>query len=380
MRRDWLLIILFGLTLICMGALVSWWTILINEAVHLEQQVAKSELQMSAYQQAAILGADSTEPVLQGDLSDSLGLVGCVDNSETAPIKLLPHHPTVCVQPLASAITDIENRLSRRHAMVKGEGIFLFGLLAVCSLILYYFIGQKQRHASRMESFFHAATHEMKTPLTGIKTLLETLRARRVPDSEHDKLLDLGLEGCQRLERRIENVLIAGGLRTGGQQAHLTTVNLTALLSRYVDQRSRNLSGRPEGVYLASQADEEQLVLVDKDLLIVVMDNLVDNGLKYGGLEPRVEITVVEEESTVLISVSDQGVGFEPSHNEALFTPYRRALSEGHKNPHGTGLGLSIARDLCRQMGGDLVSHSDGLDSGATFTVTIRKTEKDLTV
>ena len=357
-----------------MGALVTWWAIFMNEAVVLEQQVAKSQLRVSAYQQAVALGNLPVEPTLPEGLSDTLELIPCVDDA----IPLLPSHPRTCIQPAASKITEIEQRLARRHSMVMGEGIFLFGLLVVCSFMLYYLVGQKQRHATRMELFFHAATHEMKTPLTGIKTLLETLRARRVPEAERDQLLDLGLEGCQRLERRIENVLIAGGLRTGGQQAYMTSVDLTPLLSRYVEQRGHTLAGRPEEIRLTSPCKGDLSVLVDKDLLRVILDNLVDNGLKYGGPDPLVEITVVDQDRSVQILVSDQGVGFEPEQKEALFTPYRRALSEGHTSQHGTGLGLSIARDLCRQMGGALVAHSDGFERGATFTVTLCKADKEL--
>ena len=376
MRRDWLLITLFGLTLVCMGAMVIWWTIFMNNAVVLEQRVAKSELLVSSYQQAVILGNNPLAPTL--GFSDTLELVDCVDGSANNAIELIPYHPETCIQPATSTIIEIQDRLARRHGMVTGEGFFLFGLIAVCSFMLYYLVGQQQRHAARMESFFHAATHEMKTPLTGIKTLLETLRARRVPEADRDKLLDLGLEGCQRLERRIENVLIAGGLRTGGQQVHVTSVDLKPLLSKYIDQRAHTLAGRPEDVRLIDSGGDDLLVLVDKDLLLVILDNLVDNGLKYGGPDPLVEITVTSQEHAVIISVSDQGIGFDPAQNDALFTPYRRALSEGHTIQHGTGLGLSIARDLCRQMGGSLEAHSDGLDSGATFTVTLLMADKEL--
>ena len=361
-----------------MGALVSWWTIFMTDAVILEQQVAESELRVSAHRHAVELGNDPTSPILKEGLVSALELVRCSDDLPKEVVPLLPHHPKTCIQPSVIKRAEIQQRLERRQAMVMGEGIFLFGLLAVCSFMLYYLIGQKQRHAVRMESFFYAATHEMKTPLTGIKTLLETLRAGRVPEAERDKLLDLGLEGCQRLERRIENVLIAGGLQTGGQQAHITSIELTPLLDRYIKQRAHTLAGRPEDVQLTTTGEQDLTALADKAFLMIILDNLVDNGLKYGGPDPLVEISLASQGGSIQIVVSDQGIGFDPTQKEALFTPYRRALSSGHTTQHGTGLGLSIARDLCRKMGGDLIAHSEGLDSGATFTVTLRRADREL--
>jgi len=376
-RRDWLLITLFGLTLVCLGAMVVWWTILINGAVSFEHQVTKSELSVSSYQLAAVLGGEPSEPILAEGLTDTLELVQCADDNLSDKIQLLPLHPDICIQPSGSTLADIQDRLARRHSMVMGEGVFLFGLLAMCCFMLYYLVAQKQRHAARMELFFHAATHEMKTPLTGIKTLLETLRARRVPEAERDNLLDLGLEGCHRLERRIENVLIAGGLRAGGKLVHVTSIDLIPLIGKYIDQRAHTLAGRPENIRLIEANTEALYVLADKDLLLVILNNLIDNGLKYGGPLPQVEIKVVSQDGTVQISVSDTGVGFDPKQADALFTPYRRAFNEGHTIKYGTGLGLSIARNLCEQMGGALMAHSDGLDCGATFTVTLRKTGKE---
>jgi len=256
--------------------------------------------------------------------------------------------------------------------MVFGEGVFLFLLLAICSFMLYTLMVEKQRHAERLESFFHAATHEMKTPLTGIKTLLETLRAGRIPDSERDKLLNLGLSGCHQLEHRIENVLIAGGLQAGQQKVNLSAIALAPLLTAFIEHRLNTLAGRQEEVRLSTPCDPALIIQVDPDLLRVVLENLVDNGLKYGGDNPLVEIAVAQCDGVIGIAVSDNGIGFDASVKEAIFTPYRRALSDGHKVHHGTGLGLSIARNLCRKMGGDLVAMSRGHNKGATFTITLQ--------
>jgi signal transduction histidine kinase len=355
-----------------MIAMVGWWTLFMANAVQIEQTVALSQLQVQAHRSAITLGQQQLAPQLEDTKHlDAMVLLPCKE-ANTEAVALVPHHPATCIQVQERVLNQIQERLTRRNDMVLGEGLFLFLLLAICSFMLYTLIAEKQRHADRMESFFHAATHEMKTPLTGIKTLLETLRAGRVPDSERDQLLSLGLSGCHQLEHRIENVLIAGGLQAGQQKVNLSPTTLAPFLAAFIDHRLHTLAGRSEDVRLSTPCDPELHIQVDPDLLRVVLENLVDNGLKYGGEKPVVEIAVAQCEEIVGIAVSDSGIGFESAVQEAIFTPYRRALSDGHKVQHGTGLGLSIARDLCRKMGGDLVAMSHGKNQGATFTVTLQ--------
>ncbi len=112
-------------------------------------------------------------------------------------------------------------------------------------------------------------------------------------------------------------------------------------------------------------------VLADPDMLRIVLENLVDNGLKYGGERPVVRLAVSAADGVVSVAVSDDGVGFDSHAADHLFVPFRRGLPDGHGVNHGTGLGLAIARDLCRRMEGDLVAHREGPDRGATFTLTL---------
>lgn len=371
MKRSDTLLVIFGLTLLCMGMLVGWWTLFMREAVNLEREVTLSGIHVEALETAYAMGVAEGPPTL-GAVQDNadLEVVRCAETDQELRFPTRPNHTDVCVQISADTVRTINERLRRRQAMVNGEGLFLFALLAVCTFMLYHLSRQERRHTKDMESFFHAATHEMKTPLTGIKTLLETLRAGRVPEEERAHLLKLGLNSAHQLEHRIENVLIAGGMKTGRQNAHITTLELLPLLEAFIDHRRKLLIGRPEDVRLADgPIDTTWAVSADPDLLRVVLENLVDNGLKYGGETPEVELSVTRAEGTVRIDVRDWGVGFDPAMSPTVFSPYRRGLERAKNIEHGSGIGLSIALNLCRKMGGDLKAHSDGPGQGATFSV-----------
>ncbi len=380
MKRFRLYHLIFGVALLCMAALVAWWAVFLNQAVTTERLAAVAELQHRAIETALQLGHREAPPAAVDLPQDgSVELVACDERERPGATEVLPWHPGVCVQPATPAVRAIEDKLRRRRAMVHGEGLFLFLLVIVCTVMLYQLVRSERRHIGRMESFLHAVTHEMKTPLTGIKTLLETLRSGGVPAEVQPRLLDLGIENADRLEHCIENMLVAGALRVGQQQLHLVSAPLGPELEAFIGHRRRTLTGRPEAVELSMEPEHAALaVRIDSDMLRIVLENLVDNGLKYGGDRPVVRLVVSVADGLVSIAVSDRGIGFDRQTASQLFVPFRRGLPEGHGVNHGTGLGLAIARDLCRRMGGDLVAHSDGPGQGATFTVSLPKAQEEL--
>ncbi len=370
--------IIFGLSLVCMAALVLWWAVFLNRTIEVERQAAVGELHHRALETALVLGHREAPPSATDLPADgSVELVPCAEKLPGS-VAAAPLHLDHCFQPAGEAVDAIDAKLRRRRAMVHSEGLFLFLLVIVCTVMLFRLVRQERRHIARMEAFLHAVTHEMKTPLTGMKTLLETLRMGGVPPEVQPRLLELGLENAERLEHCIENMLVAGALRSGQQELHMMPTVLGPELEAFLEHRRRTLAGRPEAVELSwADGAESVEVEVDSDMLRIVLENLVDNGLKYGGAEPLVSLRVEALADTVTIAVSDGGVGFDQQTATQLFVPFRRGLPDGHGVNHGTGLGLAIARDLSRRMGGDLTAHSDGPDRGATFTVTLPLAAKE---
>ncbi|MFH1465711.1 MAG: HAMP domain-containing sensor histidine kinase [Pseudomonadota bacterium] len=374
--------VIFALALLALAALGAWWTVFLNDAVHAERMAAMADMEHRAREGALLLGHQPRPPRLE-DLPDSamLELLPCDTAGQGFRAALTPLHAALCLRPVQAAVAEIDARLTRRRQMVLGEGSFLFLLLGVCTVMLWGMLRQERRQTRRMEAFVHAVTHEMKTPLTGIKSLLDTLRRRGVPEAMQERLLALGLENCERLEHSIENVIIAGALRAGQQQMRVISLPVAPFLEALLEHRHRGMPGAAHTLRLDwPEPDPALAVRVDPDLLRVVLENLLDNGHKYGGDHPVVTLRVEPGLAEVALTVSDRGVGFTPEQAESLFVPFLRALPRGHGVRHGTGLGLSIARDLCRRMGGDLRAHSAGPGQGARFTVTLpRGVEEEAT-
>lgn len=370
--------LVFSLTLVTLVALGAWWTVFLGRSVELERSASMEWLSLDARFVASRLGHLSSEPPIGIDESEpSLEIVdcgACTGQSTTSGAcsglwPLTPEHPSLCARPTAASVAAVEERLSRRRLMVVGEGSLLFLLLAVCTVMLFRFVVQEKRHLRDMERFVSALTHEMKTPLAGIKSLLQTLDARRIEEGDRQRLIWLGLRETGRLERSIENVLLSGSLRTNRHQLQLERLQLGKVLEEVVKRRASVQSEAAARCELPLAKDiETSFVEADRGALRVILDNLVDNALKYGE-ESQVVFEVTNHETTMRLAVRDGGVGFDEREMESLFEPLWRATREREQAQRGTGLGLYLARTLARRMGGDVLARSSGPDQGAEFTL-----------
>jgi len=376
MRRVHRYHLLFGLTLLTLLILSLRLIIYFGTSVELERSARLGELKHATAVAALMLGHGEQPPVV-GPLQD----VDELEVIETTQWRegdifapAIPRHPHLGVRADRAAVSAIEDKLVRRRWMVAGEGGLLLILVGVCSYMLHSLVRQERRHVMRMEAFVAAVTHEMKTPLAGIKSMLQTFIAGRVPKGQEERLFALGLKEAERLEHTVENVLISGRLRTEHYQLECETIDLRPFMEGFLEHRRRYLVEHPEVIRLLFDENDEQLMVRgDSSALKVVLENLTDNAIKYGGADPRVTLRVGRSPDRVFIAVADQGIGFSPEQGERLFARFRRSLDDRASVQHGAGIGLSIARALAHRMGGELNGASDGPNKGSTFTITLRE-------
>jgi signal transduction histidine kinase len=362
--------VLFGFFLAALIALCVWWMVFFFQTIELEKRANLAELTTVAMASAMILGLAEQPPVL-GLLPEPAGFeVVPITEDQTGKLvaACVPRYPEFGVRPVMARTEVIENRLTRRRFMFIGEGVLLFVLLAICVFMLFRMVSLERIHKKRMKVFLSTVTHEMKTPLTGLKSMLQTFHARKVPEDQKPKLYSLGLKEVERLEHMVQNILLAGRLRTKHYQVRTEALALKATLKAFLEHRQAYLLEKENPFVLEWLAQDELMVLADANGLHVVLENLVDNAIKYGGRNPQVKITAWADSSGVHLVVSDQGVGFSSGMNERLFDAFNPDFDASR---HGTGLGLSIARALVRRMGGELIANSEGLDKGSCLTVTL---------
>ncbi len=263
---------------------------------------------------------------------------------------------------------EATRRLERRKSMIAGESATML-VATLVLLALGWRSGRVEaRQAERLKVLLAASTHELKTPIAGVRALLESLRSGVLPPEAAGPHLDSGLAACDRLQHLTESMLVRQAVLAGESPSETRTVEewLSPVLTR------RALLHQPPQVEASFGAAGARRVSLPGEAVRVVLDNLLDNSAKYAPGLP-VRLTCALEGQTVRVDVVDDGAGFPSADAERLFEPWERGRRTG--TPGGTGLGLYLARSILREAGGDLRALSRGPGRGATFTLILPTTE-----
>jgi two-component system sensor histidine kinase KdpD len=207
-----------------------------------------------------------------------------------------------------------------------------------------------------------AVSHDLRTPLAGIKAAVTTLRTSDVSwtPQERDELLAAIEESADRLGAIIANLLDLSRLQTGGIPPARHDVGLDDVVS------SAMAAVHDEGRVALDLPADLPAVRVDAGLLERVVANLVDNALRHTA--SGVEVRADADGESVRLLVADHGRGVPADAKASMFEPFQRLGDAPHGE--GIGLGLAVARGLTEAMGGT-VTASDTPGGGLTMTVTL---------
>ena len=233
----------------------------------------------------------------------------------------------------------------------------------------------QQRRVEQMRADFVAnASHELRTPLASLSGFIETLLGPARNDTSARERF-LGIMGAQarRMSRLIDDLLSLSRIELNAHVRPETQVELGTIVGHVCETLSPLASER--GVELKlTRTDEHLPVYGDRDELIRLFENLVENALKYGASGARVEVTVgaegPQDTRTAVISVRDFGPGIPPEHLPRLTERFYRVDVVASRDQGGTGLGLAIVKHIVARHRGKLGIESQP-GEGATFTVRI---------
>jgi two-component system phosphate regulon sensor histidine kinase PhoR len=230
----------------------------------------------------------------------------------------------------------------------------------------------ERRQLEKMRTDFVAnVSHELKTPLTSIKGFLETLLDGALEDQKTaEHFLNIMKTETDRLTRLIDDLLKLSKL-----EDKRTTLNKQQLdLADVVSQVMQIFIGRADDKNIELTAKIQRnlpLILGEKDLLVQVLVNLVDNAIKHIPEGETVNITVEldKDNPKVLIAVADTGSGIPTENLPRLFERFYRVDKARSRDAGGTGLGLSIVKHVVEQHGGEI--WVDSSPQGTIFTFSL---------
>lgn len=233
-------------------------------------------------------------------------------------------------------------------------------------------IKELARSNADLEQFAYAASHDLQEPLRKITSFTQLLskRYRSRLDADADRFIQHAVDGASRMAAMIQSLLQYS--RVGNGQDLLEQTDIGALLKQVLadlDLRIRESSA------IVTHDDPMPIILANPLQMILVLQNLIANALKFRGKKPpRIHVAAKQTEGEWIFSVQDNGIGIDPKQANQLFTMFKR-LHSGSEYP-GTGIGLAICKKIVERHGGRIWIKSQP-ERGATFFFSVPARKED---
>ncbi len=293
------------------------------------------------------------------DSSENKTLTSVLDKD----LWLLPDY-TLGISTLGTSIDTVIKERSQTNLwlIIMLDIVLIFGVVWV-----FRNVRKEVQLAQNKSDFIANVSHEIRTPLALISMFAETLEMNRVK-TEEKKLEYYSIinKETQRLTGIVNKILSFSQLDAGKKTIHLTTVDVNETIREVLETYEFHLN--KEGFEVQTSLEPNLTIKVDKDALVELIINLIDNAIKYSDTKKLIEIKTVKFNHEVVISIRDYGVGISKHDQKYIFDKFYRVSSGNLAKKQGTGLGLSLVKQIVTLLNGRIELDSD-LGKGTTFNV-----------
>ncbi len=241
---------------------------------------------------------------------------------------------------------------SKLIAMANRKKIFLYSLLAtsiitliVGSAVIIRGIRQEKKLLYMKTNFVSSVSHELKTPITSIKMLSETLKTGRISDSskvaQYSGLIE---KESNRLQTLIDDILEYSNWEQSPTTQIVTPIDLSCLVADILTPFETQCAAKT--IVLTRAIEHSSIIEGNEKSIISVIQNLAGNAIKYTPEGGAIHITVSHDEKEVCYSVEDSGPGIPKNEHRKIFTDFYRVGNELTRTTKGSGLGLAIVKRI----------------------------------
>jgi two-component system, OmpR family, sensor histidine kinase CiaH len=262
---------------------------------------------------------------------------------------------------------QIQSEHHRNKTKYLGEGSIFLLLILVGAAFVYRAIRYPFTLQQQQQNFMMAVTHELKTPISVARLNLETLLKYSLDPEKQKKLIRMTLEETGRLNFLTNNILISAQLEVSGYESSKEELDLSGLLKDCI-QGFRNRF--PERI-IEEDIEVDADVKGDALLLQMMINNLLENAIKYSPKESKISALLKKYRSGIELQILDEGPGIPDAEKKKVFAKFYRIGNEATRKTQGTGLGLYLCRKIARDHNAD-ISVTNNIPHGSKFAVTFR--------
>lgn len=261
-------------------------------------------------------------------------------------------------------VADILQEKQRKTAQYIGEGLTFLAVIMIGAAYVYRATRRQIKLSQQQQNFMMAVTHELKTPIAVAQLNLETLQKRKLEPAVQEKLLSNTLQETNRLNTLCNNILFTAQLESGQYTTSPQKLNLSALADACVKEAVNRFPGRT----ILQQISENAYVMGEPLLLQMLINNLIENALKYSPKAAPVVLQLTMQAPHVVVEVIDVGTGIAADEKKKIFRKFYRTGNENVRSTKGTGLGLYLCKKIAQQHRATIQA-LDNLPNGSIFKV-----------
>lgn len=311
---------------------------------------------------------------LSNKSQEKLNLLEVLDISEQYSLRdLLAQTPEIVLD----HVNENEEFLTLRanFATIRSESGLISGLVVV----LHDMTEQAKEERER-RLFVSNVSHELRTPLTSVKSYLEALDEGALTESVAPSFVKVSLDETNRMMRMITDLLSLSRIDNQVGEIDVELINFTAFVTFILNRFDQMKHSDSDKVY--SIIRDYQIspiwVEIDTDKMTQVLDNLLNNAIKYSPDGGQITFSMKTTDSQLIVSISDEGLGIPKADLPKIFDRFYRVDKARSRAQGGTGLGLAIAKEIVKQHKGFIWAKSE-YGHGSTFTIVLPYS-KDITM
>lgn len=265
-----------------------------------------------------------------------------------------------------AAYQDLAKKYQRQEWMILGEAIVFIISLIIGVWLINRGYNKEIVAANQQRNFLLSITHELKSPLSSIRLILETFQKRDLNSEQKKKFTLSALQETDRLTTLVNDLLLAAKIETTYKPSK-EPIPLTEALEDIISKLKLKY---PEATFSVNSEPKDIFIEGDRLGITSTLINLLENALKYSPKPAFIEALIKANDHHIIIEIADQGHGIPDKEKKKVFEKFYRIGSEDTRQTKGTGLGLFIVNEIVKAHRGKIII-LDNKPKGSRFRITL---------